>query len=68
MSGWDVCRILESQGFIQVRQRGSHVTMQRVLPNTTITAIVPLCDEVRLGTLSSIIRQSGLPRHLFETK
>ena len=32
----------------------------------TMTAIVPNHPEIALGTLSSIIRQSGLPRELFE--
>jgi len=29
---------------------------------------VPDHDEIRLGTLQSIIRQSGLPRSLFESE
>jgi predicted RNA binding protein YcfA (HicA-like mRNA interferase family) len=32
----------------------------------TITVVVPLHDELKAGTLSSIVRQSGLPRALFE--
>jgi len=40
--------------------------MQRREPGTTTSVPVPLHDELRLGTLSSIIRQSGLARALFE--
>jgi len=29
LSGKEVCRILEKHGFVQVRQRGSHIVMQR---------------------------------------
>jgi len=54
------------QGFQQVRQRGSHVVMQKRTEATTVTVPVPLHDEIRIGTLQSIIRQSGLPRELFE--
>lgn len=32
----------------------------------TITVIVPDHKELRAGTLSSIILQSGLPREIFE--
>ncbi|MGD1278201.1 MAG: type II toxin-antitoxin system HicA family toxin [Tepidisphaeraceae bacterium] len=39
--------------------------MQRRLPETTITVPVPDDPELRLGTLYSIIRQSGLPRQVF---
>jgi predicted RNA binding protein YcfA (HicA-like mRNA interferase family) len=51
---------------VEVRRRGSHAVMQRKLPGTTVTVPVPLHDELRTGTLLAIIRQSGLPRHLFE--
>jgi len=40
--------------------------MQKRIPGSTITVPVPDHDEVRIGTLQSIIRQSGLPRALFE--
>lgn len=42
--------------------------MQRRLEEGgTITVPVPLHREVRRGTLRSIVRQSGLPRAVFET-
>ena len=66
LSGAQVCRILARQGFVEVRRRGSHVVMQKRLPDTTITVIVPDHNELKTGTLSSIIRQSRLPRCLFE--
>ena len=61
-----VCQILEQYDFVQVRQRGSHIIMQQRLPNTTVTVPVPNYSEIKIGTLQSIIRQSGLPRYLFE--
>lgn len=67
MSGREVCALLEAHGFVFIRQRGSHRIMQRRLPGTTVTVPVPDHREVRLGTLASIVRQSGLPRELFET-
>lgn len=65
-SGKELCRLLLEHGFQQVRQRGSHVVMQRRTDNSTVTVPVPMHDEIRIGTLQSIIRQSGLPRQLFE--
>jgi predicted RNA binding protein YcfA (HicA-like mRNA interferase family) len=53
---------------MQVRQRGSHIVMQKRAENSTTTVPVPDHTEIRVGTLQSIIRQSGLPRELFETK
>jgi len=66
LSGREVCAILAQQGFAEVRRRGSHIIMQKDLPGSTITVPIPNHDEVRIGTLQSIIRQSGLPRALFE--
>ena len=67
MSGREACAILEENGFRFDRQRGSHRILQKRLPDTTITVPVPDHDELRIGTLLSIIRQSGLPRALFES-
>ncbi len=67
LSGNQVCDILEKHGFIQVRQRGSHIVMQKRLPDTTITVPVPNHVELRIGTLQSIIRQSGLNKSEFES-
>jgi len=40
--------------------------MQKILDNGTLTVPVPDHHELRIGTLQSIIRQSGLPRSEFE--
>ena len=40
--------------------------MQKSDRDTTLSVPVPDHDELRVGTLQSIIRQSGLPRELFE--
>jgi predicted RNA binding protein YcfA (HicA-like mRNA interferase family) len=66
LSGNQVCAILTRHGFLEVRQRGSHVVMQKRLPETTVTIPIPNHAELRIGTLQSIIRQSGLPRSEFE--
>jgi predicted RNA binding protein YcfA (HicA-like mRNA interferase family) len=41
--------------------------MQKKLDGGTITVPIPDHDELRVGTLLSIIRQSALPRSEFES-
>ncbi len=67
LSGKEVCSILAQHGFQEVRRRGSHVVMQKKLPQTTITVPIPDHKEIRIGTLQSIIRQSGIPKTEFES-
>jgi predicted RNA binding protein YcfA (HicA-like mRNA interferase family) len=64
-SGEEIVRILESEGFFRARQKGSHLIMQRRIEGGTITVPVPLHRVVRIGTLQSIIRQSGVVRERF---
>ncbi len=66
LSGREVCRILAQHGYEEIRQRGSHIIMQKKTENSTITIPVPNHKEIRTGTLMSIIRQSRLDRSIFE--
>jgi predicted RNA binding protein YcfA (HicA-like mRNA interferase family) len=52
---------------VEVRQKGSHVVMQKATDSSTITVPVPLHSELRIGTLQAIIRQSGVARSEFES-
>ncbi|MDY6983042.1 MAG: type II toxin-antitoxin system HicA family toxin [Pseudomonadota bacterium] len=66
LSGREVCAILQRNGFKEVRQRGSHIVMQKDMADSTITVPVPNHPEIRIGTLLSIIRQSHIARSQFE--
>jgi predicted RNA binding protein YcfA (HicA-like mRNA interferase family) len=66
LSGKEVCQILSAYGFEEIRKKGSHVIMQKKIPDSTITVPVPDHTEIKKGTLQSIIRQSGLSRKEFE--
>jgi predicted RNA binding protein YcfA (HicA-like mRNA interferase family) len=44
LSGADVCKILQSHGFEQVRQKGSHVIIQKSVTDSTVTVPVPIAD------------------------
>ena len=57
---------MAAQGFEQVRQRGSHIVMQKREGDSTVTVPVPDHREIRIGTLLAIIRQSGIKREVFE--
>ncbi|WP_090667168.1 type II toxin-antitoxin system HicA family toxin [Nitrosomonas nitrosa] len=67
LSGKQACAILARHGFLEAHRRGSHIIMQKKLSETTITVPVPNHNELRIGTLQSIIRQSGVPRSEFES-
>jgi predicted RNA binding protein YcfA (HicA-like mRNA interferase family) len=66
LSGKEVCLLLLANGFEQVRQKGSHVIMQKQIDSSTITVPVPQHKEIKAGTLVSIIRQAQLSRSIFE--
>ena len=68
LSGGEACKIMVQQGFVEARQKGSHMIMQKKEGRTTITVPVPDHPELKTGTLAGIIRQSGLPRSLFEVE
>ncbi|MCH2394626.1 type II toxin-antitoxin system HicA family toxin [Oceanibaculum sp.] len=64
----DFLRILEANGFELARQRGSHRTYRGVMNGETKIVVVACTregDEIKPGTLGSMIRQSGLPKSLF---
>jgi predicted RNA binding protein YcfA (HicA-like mRNA interferase family) len=66
LSGREVCRILQQHGFVEVRRRGSHIVMQRRTDAGSVTVPIPDHRELAIGTLQSIIRQSGVARAGFE--
>lgn len=57
----ETIKALERLGFTQVRQRGSHVVMQRDTGNGTQTCVVPdHRGQLAIGTLRSILRQADV--------
>jgi len=65
-SGEQIVSIMEKHGFLSVRQKGSHMVMQkRTDDGGTITVPVPMHKMVKIGTLQSIIRQSGISKESF---
>jgi predicted RNA binding protein YcfA (HicA-like mRNA interferase family) len=58
VSGQDAIRTLERLGFVQVRQRGSHVVLKRQTPEGEVGCVVPLHRELAIGTLRGILKQA----------
>lgn len=64
ISSDDFLGILTSHGFRFISQRGSHAKYR---DNQGHTVIVPHPrKDIPIGTLRSMIRQSGLPKNLFD--
>ncbi len=60
VSGRQAIRALERLGFEQVRQRGSHVVLRRQRASGDDGCVVPMHDELAMGTLRGILRQAGV--------
>jgi predicted RNA binding protein YcfA (HicA-like mRNA interferase family) len=58
VSGREAIGALERLGFVQVRQRGSHVVLKRQTPEGEIGCVVPLHRELAIGTLRGILKQA----------
>lgn len=62
----EVIRALERLGFVQVRQRGSHVVLKKQIFDQNqdvmeIGCVVPLHKKtIAVGTLKSILNQAGV--------
>ena len=55
-----VINALQRVGFIVVRQRGSHIRLQKRLGDEVIKITVPAHIPIRRGTLAHIIKDVGL--------
>lgn len=58
LSGDDLIKLLKKAGFKIVRQKGSHVSLQKDNFNT----VVPLHHELAKGTIMGILNQCGLSK------
>ena len=58
ISSKEAIRALERLGFEQVRQTGSHVVMKKQTEEGEIGCVVPMHKELKVGTLSGILKQA----------
>ncbi|MEB2334308.1 MAG: type II toxin-antitoxin system HicA family toxin [Anaerolineaceae bacterium] len=65
LSGREIIRALERLGFVQARQRGSHVVMKKSTNEGSVGCVVPMHNEVAIGTLHSILKQARVSAEEF---
>ncbi|MBM4274380.1 MAG: type II toxin-antitoxin system HicA family toxin [Deltaproteobacteria bacterium] len=58
LSGAELVKALKKAGFKFVRQKGSHISLQKGKHRT----VVPLHDELAMGTFLAILKQCGLTK------
>jgi predicted RNA binding protein YcfA (HicA-like mRNA interferase family) len=58
ISSREAVRALERLGFEAVRQTGSHVVMKQISDDGEVTCVVPMHRELKVGTLSGILKQA----------
>ena len=56
VSGREIVRALQRLGFVVLRQKGSHIILRR----GSAGCVVPDHREVKLGTLSGVLKQAGV--------
>jgi predicted RNA binding protein YcfA (HicA-like mRNA interferase family) len=60
ISGERLVRALKRAGFTELRQKGSHVSLEKRTPEKNFRTVVPQHRTLAKGTLSDILRQAGL--------
>jgi len=55
-----VVRALQRDGWVVVRQKGSHIRMQKHLPAETLKLTIPAHRPVKRSTLSHVLNQARL--------
>lgn len=62
VSGRKLIKALVKIGFVVLRQKGSHVALEKKTGGQYWRTVVPLHREIRPGTLSDILNQTGLSK------
>jgi predicted RNA binding protein YcfA (HicA-like mRNA interferase family) len=62
ISGKELITALKRAGFVELRQKGSHVSLEKVTSEKTYRTVVPMHRELAIGTLLDILQQTGLSR------
>lgn len=66
ISGKELIKKLSHLGFIAVRQRGSHVRMEKNTSEKIIKITIPLHALLKRGTLHHILKDAGVTEEEFE--
>jgi predicted RNA binding protein YcfA (HicA-like mRNA interferase family) len=60
VSGERLIRALKRAGFVELRQKGSHVSLEKRIGEKVFKTVEPMHSELAKGTLSDILKQCGL--------
>jgi len=60
VSGERVVRALKKAGFVELRQKGSHVSLEKRAGENVFRTVVPMHNSLAKGTLGDILKQAGL--------
>jgi predicted RNA binding protein YcfA (HicA-like mRNA interferase family) len=60
VSGERVVRALKRAGFLELRQKGSHVSLEKRAGDQVFKTVVPMHSDLAKGTLSDILKQCDL--------
>ncbi len=67
VSGERLIRALKRAGFVELRQKGSHVSLERKTTDHVYRTVVPLHSTLARGTLAKIVKQAGItPEQLLD--
>ncbi len=66
ISGREVVKKLHRFGFIAVRQKGSHLRLEKRNLDSIIKITVPMDQVLKKGTLKQIIKDAGLTLEDFD--
>ncbi len=61
----EIVRALQRDGWVVVRQRGSHIRLQKHLRERTLKLTVPAHHTVKRSTLGQILKQAELELERF---
>jgi len=62
-----IVRALQRDGWVVVRQKGSHIRLQKHLPDETLKLTVPAHSPVKRSTLSHILKQAQIDLKRFKS-
>ena len=67
VSGKDLCRILEKDGYVLARQTGSHRIYQKNTEDGNVTVPVPVHSNkpLKKGTFQAILKKAGISKERF---
>ncbi len=63
-----VIKALQRDGWVIVRQRGSHIRLQKHIQNETLKITVPAHKPIKRSTLSHILKQTRITADEFLQK